>query len=462
MRKDARICIIGAGPAGLSAAFYLQMKGYENFTVLEKEDRVGGKCFSPSYADQHYEMGAIWGDPSYHTIRELEKYAGISHSVQKLKKNYKDLTGKVIDPFSFRGNPLHPLHLLKLKKQMKKFTGLLESKYQGYELNGHRRIAEGRYEGFRADEKKKKISGVNGNLKDLSLFFRDFCRINGVELVQEFLSASFTGLARGYLDEIPAAYVLKSLNLENCLNPRGAELWAWKNGTQSIWEALNEKLLHPARLGSYISHVGRQNGKVYVTVNNQTEEYDAIILTTPFSVPGESREDALPGMTDYFDAREDEKFLFSKIDYTRCDLLSFTTESRNYPGFSYFIWENLKPERLGHMTFCYRRFKGVPEQVLTAYSIRKHKNSSEISHEEAKETLLADLKAQGNPVSEIVGELSPYCFPHILSKDYACGWYDKVESLQGKYSTYYAGEIMSCGNMNAVAEYSRQLIERFF
>ena len=42
------------------------------------------------------------------------------------------------------------------------------------------------------------------------------------------------------------------------------------------------------------------------------------------------------------------------------------------------------------------------------------------------------------------------------------GTYDKVEAMQGKYDTFYAGEIMSFGDMDETAEYSRELVERFF
>ena len=58
---NEKICIIGAGPAGLSAAMYLEQKGYSNYTILEKEDHVGGKCHSPHYNGRRYEMGAIMG-----------------------------------------------------------------------------------------------------------------------------------------------------------------------------------------------------------------------------------------------------------------------------------------------------------------------------------------------------------------------------------------------------------------
>ena len=40
MDKNVRICIVGGGPAGLSAGMYLEKKGYSNYTILERSDRV--------------------------------------------------------------------------------------------------------------------------------------------------------------------------------------------------------------------------------------------------------------------------------------------------------------------------------------------------------------------------------------------------------------------------------------
>lgn len=35
---NEKICIVGAGPSGMSAAWYLQKQGYTNVTVLERLD----------------------------------------------------------------------------------------------------------------------------------------------------------------------------------------------------------------------------------------------------------------------------------------------------------------------------------------------------------------------------------------------------------------------------------------
>ena len=78
MDKNIRICIIGGGPAGLSAGMYLEQKGYENYTILEKNDRVGGKCWSPHYNGRRYEMGAIMGVPSYYAVHDVEEFCGIT------------------------------------------------------------------------------------------------------------------------------------------------------------------------------------------------------------------------------------------------------------------------------------------------------------------------------------------------------------------------------------------------
>ncbi len=462
MDKNMRICIVGGGPAGLSAGMYLEKKGYTNYSILEKSDRVGGKCWSPHYNGKRYEMGAIMGVPSYYAVHDVEEFCGITHDGPKLNRNYKDASGKVIEPFARTlGNIIRNPWLLKMKKQLTKFGELLETKYQGYDVNGHRGVAEGRYDGFAVTPGREKVEGVNPNLKDLALPFKEFCEKNGCELVQKIWIGPFTSFGYGYFDEIPAAYVLKYLDFQTCMNFVKVNLWTWEQGTQYIWEQLNDHIMHPARLNSNIEKVERRDGKVFVTVNGEVEEYDKIIVTAPLYV-ADGNMGCNNGMVDYFDARDDEKELFSKIDYERYTVQAFTTTPENHPEISYYVFDNMVPEKLGHLMVYYRRWKETVDQVITTYALRTHKNMKEIPYEKCNEMVLEDLKTMGNPAEEVINKWSVYYFPHVSCEDYAAGWYDKVEAMQGKYDTFYAGEVMSFGDMDETAEYSRELVERFF
>jgi protoporphyrinogen oxidase len=449
--KNEKICIIGGGPAGLSAGMYLEKKGYFNYQILEKEDHVGGKCHSPEYKGRRYEMGAIMGVPSYYAVHDVEEFCGFTHDGPKLNRNYKDKNGNVIDPFNPKKNPLKIPQLLKMKSQMKKLAQLLETKYKGYDVNGHRGVSEGRYDGYAVTPGREKVSGVNENLKDLCLPFKDFCAKNGIDLVQDIWIGPFTSFGYGYFDEIPAAYVLKYLDFQTTMNFVKVNLWTWKDGTQSIWERLNDKLKNHARLNSDITKVERKDGKVYVTVNGNVEEYDDVIITAP-----------LQYMDQYFDATEEEKSLFSKIDYERYDVLAFTTKPEDHPEISYYIFDNMTPETYGHLMVYYRRWKDDNTQMLTTYALRNHKDKPEIPYDTCRQQVLDDLKTMHNPAEKVHYEKDWYYFPHVDSETYASGWYEKVEAMQGQKNTYYAGEVMSFGDMDETSEYSRELVDRFF
>ena len=261
MRFDpqTKICIIGGGPAGLSAAMYLEKKGYENYTILERNGWVGGKCHSPEYNGRRYEMGAIMGVPSYYAVHDVEQFCGFTHDGPKLNRDYKNKDGKVIHPFDPKKNPLGIPRMLKMKNQIKEFGRLLETKYKGYDVNGHRGVAQGRYDGWDCTPSQNKVEGKNENLKDLAMPFKKFCEVNGVELVQDVWIGPFTSFGYGYFDEIPAAYVLKYLDFQTTMNFVNINLWTWKDGTQSIWERLNDHLKHPAVLNTTIEKIERSN-----------------------------------------------------------------------------------------------------------------------------------------------------------------------------------------------------------
>lgn len=58
--SNPRVVIVGAGAAGLSAAYKLTLKGRTNFVILEAQSTAGGRILSYYYEDKVLELGAQW------------------------------------------------------------------------------------------------------------------------------------------------------------------------------------------------------------------------------------------------------------------------------------------------------------------------------------------------------------------------------------------------------------------
>ena len=97
-------------------------------------------------------------------------------------------------------------------------------------------------------------------------------------------------------------------------------------------------------------------------------EYDKLIVTAPLQYFGK-----------YADIRPDEKEHFDKIDYERYDTMAFLTKPEDAPEISYYIMENMTPERLGHLMVYYHRWPDLgADQMYVTYALRKHRDLKEI------------------------------------------------------------------------------------
>lgn len=455
--KTDRICIVGGGPAGTSTAMYLERNGYRNYVIYEKSDKIGGKAFSPlmkvktadgKWEERTIEMGAVMGCGTYFAVHECEEFAGVTHlDGPPMGRRFMNTDGSPIKT--------SPISMLKKILKMKKLTKLLNTKYVGYDVNGHRGVAEGRYEGPcpSPEMKLKHIEGNNENLKDLSMPFSEFLKLNQCEDAMLVWKGPFTSFGYGYFDEIPAAYVLKYLDaftVRQFLST--GRLWTWKNGTQSIWEGVNKNLQHPAILNSEVTGIKRNTDKITVQINGEHEEvFDHLIICTPLEM-----------FLDYADPTEQESALFSKIVHKKYFTMALRPEEGKDPDISYYFFDNMTPETRGHLMVFYHRWPDCIHQPLVTFTLRNHKNMEDVPFDEAKETTIADMAKAGLPVDKIERIDDWYYFPHVNSEDYAAGWYDKVEALQGDKNTYFAGEVMAFGDMEETVEYSRDLVRRFF
>ena len=60
-----KVCIVGAGPAGLHMALSLKDKGYKKIRIFEKTNRHGGKCYDTTIDGVYRPQGAIFMTADY-------------------------------------------------------------------------------------------------------------------------------------------------------------------------------------------------------------------------------------------------------------------------------------------------------------------------------------------------------------------------------------------------------------
>ena len=91
---QSRICIIGAGPAGLSHAHYLKKAGYSNVELLEINGDVGGKSYSLTFNNRSFDLGANYLTPDYTHIMEMAREVGAKLYAEKKPIAFNPENGK--------------------------------------------------------------------------------------------------------------------------------------------------------------------------------------------------------------------------------------------------------------------------------------------------------------------------------------------------------------------------------
>ena len=125
--------------------------------------------------------------------------------------------------------------------------------------------------------------------------------------------------------------------------------------------------------------------------------------------------------------------------------------------------ENMVPERLGHAMVYYNRWQYLEKDCpATVYALRNHTGDEDIPFDVVMKTMDEDMAKVGFPIMRKNFAQEVYYCPHVSCKDFQDGWYDKLEALQGNKNTYYAGEILSFGDMEDTCAASKDLINRFF
>jgi hypothetical protein len=408
--RDQRIAIIGAGAAGLTAAETLKDRGYTNVVLFERAAQAGGKCCTIDIAGKNYELGAgVLSENNRVPLRLARKY---NVPLTQAEFGRSILVDGVTGQLRPQVNPLKKMQMI--SQLMFRYRRL----FQQYPILNR--------------------PGHVGVPSELTVPYTEFSQAEGIEAITDFLELFSTGYGYGYLNEVPASYILKYYHWEAVVAFVKKQLYQFPEGIQHLWTRVAQE--HDVRYNTTIQKIERGE-RVQITTAEGTEVFDSLIIASP-----------LDEAVQFLDATPEEAELFSKIQYV--DYRTVAVTLSNFPKQSGYVPSNYSRERAGHPVFWYHRY--VNEPIYTFYALPENNESDEAVTEKVR----ALVEVMGGSIEQVHTVRQWKYFPHVTSADMRAGFYDRLESLQGTNHTYYVGEVMNFSCVGLTADYAADLVER--
>jgi hypothetical protein len=437
--KSAKVCIVGGGISGLTAAYQLQKQGYSNITVFEKAEKVGGKCLT-NITDWHpFDIGGH------------EMLAGYGDLVQ--------IAAEIATPTR---TSIPPLVYNTPTKQYLNFTKA--ATYSGNYSMFQVFCAAFKYlyiVGIEFGSYSKPRTGFKNMPAELCVNLDVWLKSRNLLALSDIFSFVIKAQGYGGLGSGSAAYLVKFMGFQNWfsllisgvgLSKKWPKVFVY--GTQNFCERL-AATVPDVRLKSTISKIERNNAEVQngvkVFLENQIEPilFDYLIVSTPLE----------PSGLNFLDLTSTEQHLFEQIQTFN----AFTTlcEVRGLPAG---VVATLPLNNLakGEYTGYVKDF--VDEPVALFLSLPKDNVSGNFIYEEIQKvlkTVVPYYGVQPEAVRNIQQQRWKY-FPHVANEALSAGFYDQLEGIQGQNQTFYASSALSFECLGNCVAYTKQLVKTNF
>lgn len=432
MDRQTRICIVGGGPSGLSAAWYLEHAGFTSVTVLERAPLPGGKCYTLEVDGRHHEMGAVLISPGYPNTLKIVEATGAPMEVRGATWMVDPENGKIKPmptPVSLAADP----------------TAL-----ERHATNAAVYLME-----LARAKKQVGQAGFRNITPELAQPFSDWARAHGLSDLADIFVVPLTCFGYGLLSETPTAYVMKNMSRRSFASMgSGTNEWPriLSRGYQDLMCRMAARL-RDVRVGAEVVQVSRGEDGVDVTYHQdgarRHEHFDALIVATPLDNRGGLR---------WLSLSEEEKNLFSRVNYYDY----YTTAVRApglEPGICYV--PILKGDKVVDPPFefpCLFVRHYADSDVAIFYTFTPEPRS--VSEIEA--AIGEMLRRMGSPMGEVIETRKWEYFPHVGSLDMAAGWFDRVEALQGRERTWYTGGQLDFDIVEGAVSFSKHVVDTWF
>jgi hypothetical protein len=484
-QKHHRIAVIGAGPAGIHMASLLKKRGYDNVTILEKTNRIGGKSYTWHRDGVPYEMGTCFLHNGYHRIKQLARSYGLREDIhpegraifpEGAAPNSGSLeldefvAGEVYKDWQQRCRRWKKLPATLVQFRLLKAIWDYQKLYR--HLLGTLRLPYGIPLHLSGDV-----------LARIDMTFLEFLQQNNLNPLIGVLRIAQAAQGYGYLETTPTYYGLCWATPELLMGLTKQFIGLKKitrmlpDGYETLWRTMAEKDELSIKLNAAIHSIKRQLPEGRITIEytdtkgeRQIEVYDFLILAI-------NLRSAL-GIIE--DPSETEKRLFSALKgFT---LTTTLYESDPMPGFSTPDYDKAIayfPQALipGHANeWCADRndrhifatvnglVKRFDRQVRVAFQFSDEDPPGRAlfgKDDRIAEKLQASWAERGVVNPRIIKQFSWPYFMHFPGEAIRSGCYNQLFACQGRFKTWYAGASASFESVNHVVNYNHALIDTY-
>ncbi len=456
---NARIVIVGAGPAGLSTAWFLSKNGYTNVTVLEKLGRVGGLCNSLTVGGKSYDIGANYTTWAYkETFKIADEVGATTYEEKPYTSIELNETETSYQYRSFRDAVLYNPYT---KEKVSLFTFVM---------------AAIRYLFIR--NKLSSIIDAPGYLDTIDLHpelcvpFKDWLEKNNLIALATLFSFPITIMGYGKLEDIATPYALRYMSIRTFFPMvfGGVPGVSWFTGKwprrftfgfQRLWERVAWRT--DVRLNVNITGIIRSSDNITVNFEypdqelneikmvKETQQYDYLIFAAPLTSDVFTKLGLQPNSW--------EQKISSRIQVNPYCMTTFWINNMNMPapiapvlpipenGIPWAVARQFQDSGIHFTQFYTRPAPGQTDDEVIA----QVKNLVTLTEGEIEET-----DSRWHTFDKFT------YFQHFTPQDVAAGIYSDLANMQGRDKTFYVGGATDFELVEPIVEHSKYIVERHF
>lgn len=408
--RVAKIVILGAGPAGLSAAKLLQEMGHTDVTLIEAADRVGGKCLSESIDGRVVEFGTCYAIYAHKRILRWMKALDVTTT----RVRAQDLNEATAIEF-MNGGAGKPL-IFQLLKYFRLRDDILN------------------HMALHSEERNSWLAMPTGAWLDH----------HALHKIKRLLYRVMTTMGYGYLDEVPLVHTLRWIDRDLIFSGSMNYTFMPDKGWQYFWDRLCDPMHVITSDGA--AHVDRHTNGVTVTLDSGRVVYGHhIINTLPMDTFGTITE-LTPAEQTVRDAVSWGSYVMTLISadswFEAPRVKAWTDaaiDSKQEGGIFSSRYEQASAEFGGHL-----------------YSLGQgggHYESTEL-----QELALHDATERGAINAKIIRQKIWQYRPTYRAKAIRSGLLQTMDEMQGDNRTFHSGATFSHESVSAVTEFNAALM----